>query len=99
MRLSRTQRDTLFLLFHFELRGNLEPMPSARLLEFINSQRGTDVARQNYQAGMRTLSKHGMINIYRAQNLSLAYQMTDEGRMHGELIYRDRTQGEENDEA
>ncbi|MGL4355670.1 MAG: hypothetical protein ACRCTP_17695 [Aeromonas popoffii] len=89
----------MFLLFRFELRGSLRPHPSARLLEMINSQRGTEVARQNYQAGMRTLATHGLINVYRAQNLSLAYQLTDEGRMHAEMIYCDRTREDEKDEA
>ncbi|APU00429.1 hypothetical protein [Aeromonas phage 3] len=83
------------------LESRAEPMPfhAPKLLELINSDRWNPVARQNYQTGMRTLEKHGLLTITRASNLSLQLQLTDEGRMHGEVVLSDRTRGSENDEA
>ncbi|MGL4753742.1 MAG: hypothetical protein ACRCXB_15285 [Aeromonadaceae bacterium] len=87
------------LLVVLEGREVAMPFPGPRLLEFINSDRWTPVARQNFQAGMATLEKHGLITIAREYAQPLKLALTDEGRMHGEVIYRDRTQGDENDES
>lgn len=100
MRLSRNQRDVLFLLVRMELRGNRGPFPVAKLLEIINGQRCVEVAPQNLRQGMKTLAEHGMVNQFRhPTKLTLAYTLTDEGRARGEVIYSDRTQESENDEA
>lgn len=87
------------LLVVLEGRGAPMPFHAPDLLKLINSDRWTEVARQNYQAGMRTLEKNGLLTITRASNLSLKLQLTDEGRMHGEVILSDRTRESENDEA
>ncbi|AWH14541.1 hypothetical protein [Aeromonas phage 13AhydR10PP] len=99
VKLSKTQRDALMLLVVLEQREVPMPFHAPKLLEFINKDRWTPVARQNYQAGMRTLEKNGLLVITRAQNLSLQVKLTDEGRMHGEVILSDRTRESESDEA
>lgn len=87
------------LLVVLEKKGVKMPFHAATLLKMINSDRWTHVARQNYQAGMRTLEKNGLITQTRADNLHLHIQLTDEGRVHGEIELRDRTQGDENEQA
>lgn len=87
------------LLVVLERKGVKMPFHAATLLKMINSDRWTHVARQNYQAGMRTLEGHGLITQTRADNLHLHIQLTDEGRVHGEIELRDRTQGDENEQA
>ncbi|MGL4507371.1 MAG: hypothetical protein ACRCUF_16750 [Aeromonas sobria] len=83
-----------------ELRGNRGPFPCAKLLEIINAQRATPVAPQNLRQGLKTMAEHGMVNQFRhPTKLTLAYTLTDEGRAHAEVIYSDRTQGDENEQA
>ncbi|MGL5215861.1 MAG: hypothetical protein ACRC8R_12095 [Aeromonas hydrophila] len=83
------------LLVALEMRREPMPFPGPRLLEMINKNRWADVARQNYQAGMRTLEKHGLITITREYARPLMLSLTDEGRMHGEVVLSDRTQEDE----
>ncbi|MGL5774918.1 MAG: hypothetical protein ACRCYB_06185, partial [Aeromonas veronii] len=71
------------LLVMLEGRGVPMPFSSPRILDMINSDRWTEVARQNYQAGMRTLEGHGLISITREYGQPLKLALTDEGRMHG----------------
>lgn len=93
MRLSRNQRDVLFLLIAFEGRGRAAPVPSADLLRIINGQRVNPVAGSNFRLGLKTLAGNGLVGQYRhPTKLTLAYSLTDEGRAHAEVVYRDRTQ-------
>lgn len=95
MKLSRTQRDALMFLVALEMRRVPMPFSGPDLLRIINKDRWAEVARQNYQAGMRTLEKHGLITITREYGQPLKFALTDEGRMHGEVILSDRTQENE----
>ncbi len=100
MRLSRNQRDVLFLLVRFEVKGARGPVPAALLLKTINGQRGTPVAGSNFRAGLKTMVENGLVLQFRhPTKLSLAYQMTEEGRAIGQGVYSDRTQEGEDDEA
>ncbi|ANZ52223.1 hypothetical protein Ahp2_41 [Aeromonas phage Ahp2] len=99
VKLSRTQRDALMLLVVLERRGVPMPFPGPRVLDMVNSDRWTPVARQNFQAGMKTLEAHGLVTISREYGQPLKLTLTDEGRMHGEVILSDRTQGDENERA
>lgn len=87
------------LMVVLERRKVAMPFHAATLLKMINTDRWTPVARQNFQAGMRTLEGHGLISLKRADNLHLYIQLTDEGRVHGEIELSDRTQGAENEQA
>lgn len=100
MRLSRNQRDVLFLLVAFEAKGARGPVPAALMLKAINGQRSTPVAGSNFRAGLKTMVDHGLVLQFRhPTKLSLAYQMTEDGREVGQGIYSDRTQEGEDDEA
>lgn len=99
MKVSRTQRDALMLLVALELRGRPMPFPGPDLLALINSDRWSPVARQNFQAGMKTLEGHGLVTITRDYGQPLRLSLTDEGRALGECIYSDRTREVENAEG
>lgn len=95
MRLSRNQRDALFILIRSEMNGNKAPMPFVVIRDIINSQRNLEVSPQNLRVGMRTSARHGLLKVYRhPTSLTLAFQLTDEGRAVAESIYSDRTRGE-----
>lgn len=87
------------LLVVLESRRAPMPFPGPEVLRLINSDRWNPVARQNYQAGMKTLEGHGLISISREYGQPLKLALTDEGRVHGEIVLRDRTQEVENAEA
>ncbi|MGL5589067.1 MAG: hypothetical protein ACRDDI_13520 [Aeromonas veronii] len=79
-RISRNQREALFLLWVLEQRGAKGPVPFSHLLGMVNKNRINPVARQNFYAGLRTVRDHGLILIYRDRTLKLSAALTGDGR-------------------
>lgn len=79
-RISRNQREALYLLLVMERRGNRRPVPFVDLLRTINSNRFNDVARQNFYTGLRNARDKGLMLVLRDRSLRLSAALTDEGR-------------------
>lgn len=91
-RFSAIQKNTLFLLYALELRGTTKPVPGARLLEMINNNTMSFTThRNNYNTSCRKLAMTGYLNIYRSQNLTLAFTLTEVGRKKAAEIYEEKS--------
>ena len=90
MRISSIQSDILFILFLVEMKGNVNPMPSMKILELINKNRAALVADTNFRTSCHKLNEYKMIDKYRSSSLKLAWRLSDEGRAKAEKIYTKR---------
>ena len=62
MRISKTQKDVLLVLYHILSKGVLRPIPSADLLAMINSSRDKALAASNFRVSCHTLADNGLIH-------------------------------------
>ena len=79
MRISKTQKDVLLVLYHILSKGVLRPIPSADLLAMINSSRDKALAASNFRVSCHTLADNGLIQSTRGSGLQLQWQLTQEG--------------------
>ena len=95
MKIYQPHRDILFTLFAIERGGRGEPVLCSAILKMINDNRATPYFGSNFRLGCSKMAHAGLLRKYRTKSLKLAYQLTDEGRVLGEIEYRDRTREEE----
>ncbi len=91
MRLSRTQKEVLFILYAIEVRGNKDPVPATAILRIVNKGRETQIFPSNFRAGLHTMVSNGLLLKYRADSLQLAFRLSEDGRNEGQYIYQERT--------
>lgn len=89
-RLSALQKNTLFLLYGIHQRQGVSPVPGRKLLAIINKNSGTgvNVHSNNFNASCRTLSRHGIISIFR-ERIYLAFQLTEAGLTLAQEMFSD----------
>lgn len=90
MRLSHTQKDVLFVLYVFHMRGSNKPVSSMAVLNMINKDRDKKVADTNFRASCHRLVEHGLLSRYRSSKLRLAWCMTEQGCEKAKSIYENR---------
>ena len=90
MRLSSTQKDTLFILYAIEQKGNTNPMPSMTILNMINSSRSSEIFDTNFRASCHILNDNNMIDKYRSSSLKLAWALTATGREKASEIFKEK---------
>lgn len=90
MRLSSTQKDTLFILYAIEQKGNTNPMPNMTILNMINSSRSSEIFDTNFRASCHKLNDNNMIDKYRSSSLKLAWALTVTGRKKASEIYKSK---------
>ena len=91
VRISAIQKDILILLWVFLQRGHQKPVPGMQLLAMISESRGKTIADRNFRVSCHTLAKHGLIEKFRADNLSLAWRLTSSGGFRAEKYYNEIT--------
>lgn len=91
MRLSRVQKDVLFVLYGLAERNLIGPFPAMRLFSILNKGRLQPVADTNFRRSCHTLNRHGLLSKYRVQqSLTLAFGLTEEGFEIARDIYQKR---------
>lgn len=95
-RLSQNQKDTFFVLAIFETKRVTGAIPVARIKTMIERSRTQELDPSNFRKGIHALAKRGLLDVVRANDLSLAISLNSLGRHEAAKIYRERT-GEELD--
>lgn len=91
MRLSKTQKDVLFVLYGIERRGRHEPVSNVNLFEILNKHRDTELFDNNFRTSCHTLVKHELLLKYRDPvSLKLAFQLSESGRDIAKGIFQQR---------
>ncbi|HDT5863465.1 TPA: chromosome segregation protein ParM [Aeromonas hydrophila subsp. hydrophila] len=91
MRLSKTQKDVLFVLLGIEQRGRRGPVPNVDLFELLNKHRDRELFDNNFRISCHTLVKNGLLLKYRDPvSLKLAFLLTESGRDIAEGIFQQR---------
>lgn len=79
MRLSKTQKDVLIVLYRIASKGVLRPIPGTDLHAMINGSRDAPIAASNFRASCHTLEENGLLDLHRGKDLSLQWQLTKRG--------------------
>lgn len=90
MRLSATQKDTLFVLYALELGGKTDPAPAVDLLKLVNKGRDVPVFSSNFRASCDIMKNNSLLSKYRSQSLQSAFRLTEKGRELAKAIYEQR---------
>lgn len=90
MRLSRTQKDVLFVLFAARKKGQNAPIPAVDLLDIVNRGRSPEVFQSNFLTSCHTQVDNGYLHRYRNRSMKLAFGLTELGVIEAEKIYQER---------
>ena len=90
-RLSKNQKDALFVLALLEVNGKSGPIALARVRDMITTSRNGEVDPSNFRKGIHSLGKRGVLEIGRFSDLSLRVQLSRSGRHVAAGIYQERT--------
>lgn len=93
-RLSLNQKDIFFVLAMLEVNNITNPVPVAKLKKMIDSSRTHDLDPSNFRKGIHSLASRGLLDVVRANDLSLAVSLSSLGRHDAARIYRERTGNE-----
>lgn len=93
-RLSLNQKDIFFVLAMLEVKNITNPVPVAKLKKMIDSSRTHDLDPSNFRKGIHSLASRGLLDVVRANDLSLAVSLSSLGRHDAARIYRERTGNE-----
>jgi hypothetical protein len=91
VRLSKNQKDALFVLALLEVNGKSGPIPLAKVRTMIATSRSDDLDPSNFRKGIHILGKRGVLEVGRLSDLSLCVQLSRSGRHVAAGIYLDRT--------
>ena len=91
IRLSKNQKDVLFVLAALESNRHLGTVPLARVRDMIATSRDSVPDASNFRKGVHTLAERGSVELGRLKNLSLSIALTRSGRHQAAKIYRERT--------
>lgn len=90
MRISKTQRDILFLLYAIEQRkGHGYFVTATALFSMINKNRSKPLHPNHFRTSCHTLNNNGIIEQYRDASLKLSYTLTELGRTLAVNIYNE----------
>lgn len=95
-RLSQNQKDTFFVLAILETKRVTGAIPVARIKTMIERSRTQELDPSNFRKGIHSLASRGLLDVVRANDLSLAVSLSSLGRHEAAKVYRERT-GEELD--
>lgn len=90
MRLSAIQKDTLFILHAFRLKGRSAGIRQTALFNIVRANRSVELFPNNYSLSCRTLAKNGLILLERDESLRLYLTLTESGAKTAESIYEER---------
>ncbi|ENB2089530.1 hypothetical protein D0258_004394 [Vibrio alginolyticus] len=90
-RLSKNQKDALFVLALLEVNGKTGFIPLAKVREMIATSRAGELDPSNFRKGIRLLGDRGSLEIARLSDLSLIVKLTRSGRHAAASIYHERT--------
>ncbi|HAS6480603.1 TPA: hypothetical protein GRR64_23895 [Vibrio parahaemolyticus] len=91
VRLSKNQKDALFVLALLEVNGKSGPIPLAKVRTMIATSRSDDLDPSNFRKGIHILGKRGVLEVGRLSDLSLCVQLSRSGRHVAARIYQERT--------
>lgn len=91
VRLSKNQKDALFVLALLEVNGKSGPIALARVRDMIATSRTGVLDPSNFRKGIHVLGKRGVLEIGRLPDLSLCVQLSRSGRHVAAGIYQERT--------
>lgn len=90
-RLSKNQKDALFILALLETKRATKPVPVSAIRRMISQSRASDVDASNFRKGVRLLASRGFILLARRADLALVTELTRPGRYHAAKVYSERT--------
>jgi hypothetical protein len=93
MRLSAIQKDTLFLLHAFRLKGRAGGIRQTALFNIVRSNRSEELYPNNYSLSCRTMAKNGLIILERDESLRLYLTLSEHGADLAVQIFNQRTYG------
>jgi len=91
VRLSKIQKDILFVLFALEQKGKQEPVTGMNLLSIINKGSSSELYDTNFRTSCHTLNSNKLVNKYRTSSLKLAWTLTEAGRAIACIIFNERS--------
>mgnify|MGYP000061857893 CR=1 FL=1 len=91
IRLSKNQKDALFILALLESNGHVDFVSAEKVRQMVESPRPSLVDPANFRKGLHTLHSRGSIDLERKRDLSLVVKLTRPGRHQAAKIYRERT--------
>ncbi|MCR9330149.1 hypothetical protein NB661_00205 [Vibrio parahaemolyticus] len=91
VRLSKNQKDALFVLALLEVNGKSGSIPLAKVRTMIATSRSDDLDPSNFRKGIHILGKRGVLEVGRLSDLSLCVQLSRSGRHVAAGIYQERT--------
>lgn len=90
MRISRNQRDVLFLLYAIEQKkGHQHFVTATALFSMISRNRSATLYPNHLRTSCHTLHKNGFVEQYRDEKLKLSYALTEQGRLAASMIYNE----------
>ncbi|EQB0495873.1 hypothetical protein ACYAPA_003693 [Vibrio mimicus] len=90
-RLSKNQKEALFVLAVAEVNGVLHHVALTKVKKTVDNLRGYICDPDNFRTGMHTLRKRGLIEMERRSDLGLMMRLTRLGRHDAAKIYHQRT--------
>jgi len=93
MRLSKIQKNVLFLLYLIEHKGNTEPVPSIILFKMINSSGCAQIFDTNFRASCHKLHDNELVQKFRGQSLKLSWGLSSMGREKASIIFANKMEG------
>ncbi|MCF1459026.1 MAG: hypothetical protein LPH21_16200 [Shewanella sp.] len=90
-RLSKTQKDSLFVLALLETKRYPMPVSLPRIKDMISQSRPVPLDSANFRKGMHLLASRGALTLARKSDLSLVAALTGPGRHLAAREYRTRT--------
>ncbi|MBL0893101.1 hypothetical protein [Pectobacterium atrosepticum] len=90
MRISKNQRDVLFLLYAIEQKKSHQHFVTVTsLFSMINKNRSASLYLNHLRTSCHTLHKNGFVEQYRDEGLKLSYALTEQGRLVALAIYNE----------
>ncbi|HHQ6598059.1 TPA: hypothetical protein ACSTLU_004364 [Serratia fonticola] len=96
MRLSAIQKDTLFILHAFRLKGRTGGIRQTGLFNIVSANRPSELFPNNYSISCRTMAKNGLVTLERDDSLRLYLTLTAAGAEQAAEIYKQRVGGQAN---
>ena len=90
-RLSKNQKDALFILALLESKKQVGPVGVSKVRAMVERLRAGILDPSNFRKGLHVLASRGIIEMGRYRNLSLVMKLTSLGRHDAARIYFDRT--------